>query len=233
MLTKPSSLQELAQEDYLGHLQKISRRAVGASKTHSARAHRRNVRARRSPDRRRRRACVAPNAGRPAKNRIYLHSLQVNLSQSTKTMGSAASTSAKPTKDVVLAKPNLRHERAAVLRLRSAHRQKWATPMLGEPRRASQLRHSSSSKKRASRRGVCMHTSDVHFQRARMEGSSVESALPDAPMIPAAGAKSVHADNVFSFTRAAPRRANSLAKWPQPVHAVVGLLGPPAGARLC
>ena len=31
-------------------------------------------------------------------------------------MGSAASTSAKPTKDVVLAKPNFRHERAAVLR---------------------------------------------------------------------------------------------------------------------
>jgi len=31
-------------------------------------------------------------------------------------MGSAASTSAKPTKDVVLAKPSFRHERAAVLR---------------------------------------------------------------------------------------------------------------------
>ena len=31
-------------------------------------------------------------------------------------MGSAASTSAKPAKDVVLAKPMIRHERAAVLR---------------------------------------------------------------------------------------------------------------------
>ena len=33
-----------------------------------------------------------------------------------------------------------------------------------------------------------MHTSDVHFQRARMEGSSVESALPDAPMVDEAAA---------------------------------------------
>ena len=31
-------------------------------------------------------------------------------------MGSAAFTSAKPTKDVVMAKPMIRHERAAVLR---------------------------------------------------------------------------------------------------------------------
>lgn len=35
-------------------------------------------------------------------------------------MGSAASASAKPTKDVVLTKPMHRHERAAVLRARAA-----------------------------------------------------------------------------------------------------------------
>ena len=69
---------------------------------HVARGASRNARTRANCTKRRRRPRVAPSARRPAKNRIYFRS--IIKSKNTIIMGSAASTSAKPAKDVVLAR---------------------------------------------------------------------------------------------------------------------------------